>query len=295
MKVLIVDDDEITLELLDHALMTAGHETAVAHNGKVGLKAFREFNPDLVLTDIEMPEMNGLELLTKIRRERSDTIVVMATGMGSEEYAVEALRLHANDYLRKPVESKELLALVKKYEATLQDQLLTQEITKTIVQSELKMELDNRLDLIFKTVDFLLSQTGDVMDKNDLCGARLGLGEILTNAIEHGNLGITYDDKSAALEHADGFTSLIEERLADPALANRKVSVDYKLDESGCEWVIKDEGDGFDWKSLPDPSSGQGLLESHGRGIMLSRFQFDELEYLGAGNIVRLKKYRNRD
>ena len=67
MKVLIVDDDEITLELLDHALMTAGHETAVAHNGKVGLKAFREFNPDLVLTDIEMPEMNGLELLTKIR------------------------------------------------------------------------------------------------------------------------------------------------------------------------------------------------------------------------------------
>ena len=62
------------------------------------------------------------------------------------------------------------------------------------------------------------------------------------------------------------------------------------MDQHGCEWVIIDEGDGFDWKSLPNPLNPENLAQPSGRGIFLARMQFDEVEFLGKGNRVRARK-----
>ena len=71
-----------------------------------------------------------------------------------------------------------------------------------------------------------------------------------------------------------------------------KVTVDFTMDAEACEWVISDEGDGFDWRSVQNPIEDEDLFKAHGRGIFLARFQFDELEYLGNGNTVRVNKKR---
>ena len=110
------------------------------------------------------------------------------------------------------------------------------------------------------------------------------------NSIEHGNLGITSEQKGAALGAPDGLAELTRRRLAQSDLAAKRVTVHFRMDARACEWVIVDEGAGFDWRVVPDATEGEALYASHGRGIILSRLYFDSVEYQGLGNVVRLVK-----
>lgn len=81
----------------------------------VGLQRYDAFQPDLVLCDVQMPVMDGLEFLVALRKQSKTVVVVMMTAFGCEEYAVKALRAGANDYLKKPIRHSDLLPLLKKY------------------------------------------------------------------------------------------------------------------------------------------------------------------------------------
>ncbi|MCE5230164.1 response regulator [bacterium] len=289
MKVLIVDDDEITSDLIEIIVSSAGHETRTAIDGREGLELFGRFAPDLVITDIQMPRMNGLELLAAIRQQNADAIVIVATAYGSEEYALDALRRQANNYLKKPVEPKQLLALLRQYAVATEARNKERAVSKFITDSTLTMTFGNQLELVYDIVDYLIGQASRHVANADVSMLRLGLAELITNAIEHGNLGITYDMKTEALNAGD-YDKIIERRRADPAYATRNVSVRARIDGRSCEWTIADDGDGFDWASMPAEITPDLLFSSHGRGIILSRLHFDELEYLGRGNKVRVLK-----
>ena len=296
MKVLVVEDDPGSRTYLKDAVESQGHEVRTAEDGALGLSAFNEFEPDLVLTDIRMPNMDGLELLKAIRRQDFDTLVVMITAFGSEEHVLDALRNRANNYMRKPIELKELLPLVRKYATVVRERALDLELSKMFAGGEFTLRLGNQIDLIYKVADHLASQTACSIEAKDRLSVQLGLAELLWNAIEHGNLGITFEEKSEATEEGgDSLAKLYRERSEDPARAERKIQIDVKIDESGCQWVITDEGEGFDWKNLPDPTDSEGILRFHGRGIFLCRHYFDELEFLGKGNVVRVKKLASTD
>ncbi len=292
MKVLIVEDDPGVRLLLQTLVAEEGHTVEVAVDGAAGLDAFRQLRPDLVLSDIMMPHMDGLELLESIRAEDSDVLFVILTGFGSEEYAVRALRHGANNYLQKPIDDTDIISLVQKYAAVIQNRAVDVEIHEKFVERAFTLQLENSLEIIPRVADRLLRETCGAIKKADQLGVRLGLVELLENAVEHGNLCISYEQKGQSLTTTDGLEALCRERLSDPELAARRVTVHFKMDATACEWVIVDEGAGFDWKALPDPTEGMGLFLTHGRGILLSRIQFDTLEYQGPGNIVRVVKRR---
>ncbi len=292
MKVLVVEDDPDVRLLLQTLVAEEGHTVEVAVDGAAGLDAFWQFRPDLVLSDIKMPRMDGLELLESIRAEDSDVLFAILTGFGSEEYAVRALRHGANNYLQKPIDDTDIIPLVQKYAAVIQDRTVDVEIHEMFVVRACTLELENCLEIIPRVADRLLRETCGAIKRADQLGVRLGLVELLLNAVEHGNLGISYEQKGHSLTTMDGLGALCRERLSDPALAARRVTVHFKMDATACEWVIVDEGAGFEWKALPDATEGVGLFEAHGRGILLSRIQFDTLEYQGPGNIVRVVKWR---
>ena len=293
MKVLIVEDDPSVRVLLQTLVAEEGHSVEVAVDGAAGLEAFRQFRPDLVLSDIMMPHMDGLELLESIRAEDSDVLVVILTGCGSEEYAVRALRHGANNYLQKPIDDTDIIPLVQKYAAVVRDRTVDVEIHEMFVERAFTLELENTLEIIPRVADRLLRETCGAIKRADQLGVRLGLVELLLNAVEHGNLGISYEQKRESLTTMDGLEMLCRERLSDPVHAARRVTVHFTMDATACEWVIVDEGAGFDWRALPDPTDeGAGLFEAHGRGILLSRPQFDTLEYQEPGNIVRIVKRR---
>jgi len=119
LKILIVDDNVSFLEMLADFLTDEGYEVLTTSNGRVAQDKFSEFNPDVVLTDIVMPEVDGIELLIGLRKINSD-IVVMAMSGGNKGHADSYLRmaekLGANIILYKPFKLSELLEQIKKLE-----------------------------------------------------------------------------------------------------------------------------------------------------------------------------------
>ena len=140
-------------------------------------------------------------------------------------------------------------------------------------------------------VERLMNELGDLFDDGEKVNIEIGLLELVTNAIEHGNLGITYDEKTEALLN-DSLDELYAKRLADKSLSSKSVCVTYDFSESECSWTIKDEGNGFLRSSIPDPTEGDLENKLSGRGIYISGFLFDKVEYLGKGNVCKATKKR---
>jgi DNA-binding NtrC family response regulator len=109
-RVLIVDDEEVIASTLQEFLAGEGFEVAVAGDALTGLKLAETFEPDLALCDVQLPGLDGLDLLDKLLRIRPDTLVLMITAYATVENAVAAFRRGAHDYLMKPVMFEELLA-----------------------------------------------------------------------------------------------------------------------------------------------------------------------------------------
>ncbi|HNX76274.1 MAG TPA: response regulator [Candidatus Rifleibacterium sp.] len=291
MKILVVEDDEATREVMLMGLRGLGHETAVAADGRAGLQVFNTFKPDIVFADIQMPVMNGLEMLEKLRKIDSDSLVIINTTLDSPEYTLQALRLKANDYLIKPVLLRDIVAILEKYSDVLKHRTFDREVLGMITRRELCMEIGNDMALLGKIVDRLLLETECAIKPNDRLGIRLGLMEILINAVEHGNLAVSYEEKSHAIESGpDGLEKLIEERMHSSPYQERRVKIEFSLTREQCSWLVTDGGIGFDFENLPDPNDPENLIRCHGRGIMLARLQFDECSFLGTGNQVRMVK-----
>jgi DNA-binding NtrC family response regulator len=113
-KILVVDDEQLIRESLVFVLAKEGYDVEAAENGIQALQKIKQESFDIVITDIEMPEMKGVELLRKIREISPQTFVVMITAYGSLETAIVALRNGAYDYILKPIEFDDFLVRIKR-------------------------------------------------------------------------------------------------------------------------------------------------------------------------------------
>ena len=125
-KILVVDDDPEMCSLLYDVLTEAGHMVETAKDGLEALKCFSD-QYDLVITDLELPEMKGLELMHNLKRQQPDVSVIIITGFGSIESAIEAMKLGAHDYIPKPFKMGALLLVVQK---ALQEGALRREVAR---------------------------------------------------------------------------------------------------------------------------------------------------------------------
>jgi len=293
-KVLIVEDDKSSRLYLENLLELNNYDYRSASNGIEGLNLFEEYCPDVVITDIQMPIMDGLEMLEAIRDRKSNSIVIITTAFGSENYAIQALHLGANNYLKKPVAGIDLIPLLRKYRTILESKYSTVEMPGNIIFRKFRIEFKTNIEKIPKIVDRLLVESYCNIEDNERINIELGLVELITNAFEHGNLEISFEDKLNALSN-NTLDELYYERLNSAEFRNRKVLIDFTMDENSCEWIIQDDGRGFNWKALPNPTEEENILELCGSGIFITSFLFDEIEYSGIGNVVRAKKYLKKE
>ena len=112
--VLVVDDDESLRRVVEYNLGEEGYRVLTASDGAAGLRAFQDASIDLVVSDVRMPDMDGLELLTRIKTIQPEVPVIMLTAHGTINSAVEAMKLGAFDYLTKPFNRDQLKAAVRK-------------------------------------------------------------------------------------------------------------------------------------------------------------------------------------
>jgi len=111
-RILIVDDEVDALDLMEELFMKHGYETYTARNGLEALKVINEHEPDILISDMVMPEMDGIKLLEVVRKKYPDIAVIMITAHGTIETAVEAMKKGAKDYILKPLRLDEILSKV---------------------------------------------------------------------------------------------------------------------------------------------------------------------------------------
>ena len=103
-KILVVDDEILICELLDEFLSMIGYQVTTTTKGQEAISKFEEINPDVVMLDIKMPKITGIEVLRKIKKINSDTIVIMLSAFGDSNIVRESLQIGANYYMEKPID-----------------------------------------------------------------------------------------------------------------------------------------------------------------------------------------------
>ncbi len=118
-KILVIDDEQATLKMFRLILSAYGYETLTAENGETGLKCYEQERPDIILTDIKMPIMDGIEVLTSIKNINPRAEVIVITGHGDMDLTIRALNLDATDFINKPVQRKILSQALERAEERL--------------------------------------------------------------------------------------------------------------------------------------------------------------------------------
>lgn len=146
MKILIIDDDPVACKLIEHIVMSDTYVSSVAENVEQALELLN-LEPEnyfLIITDYYMPGKTGIDLLKIVKKLYPVIEIIIITGEGSENVAVQALRLGAMDYIQKPISKDELLVLVHKakelYKLRTQNQAYFHEITKVKDYADIEME-----------------------------------------------------------------------------------------------------------------------------------------------------------
>ncbi len=180
-RVIVVDDDVSILRVLKQLLKDKGYEVFTASNGKEAIDLIYENDFDLVITDLMMPETDGLEVLKKAKERNSRTQVIMITGFATLDSAIEALKLGAFDYIRKPFKIAELdvtirnaidkIHLLKSNEMLLKHLREThRHLKETVTQSVTVMEKDiEALDIMESDPDLEVSRA-EVLNRYGLLG-----------------------------------------------------------------------------------------------------------------------------
>ena len=118
MRILVVEDDPNLREAIVDSLMLKGYQVQDVCNGVDAVKVLAQSSQDIVLSDINMPQMDGLQLLAHVKKHQPWLPMILMTAYGDVGQAVKAMQLGANDYLMKPFEVQELLSILNKYQAT---------------------------------------------------------------------------------------------------------------------------------------------------------------------------------
>jgi CheY-like chemotaxis protein len=286
--VLVVDDQEALRTLLSRLLDREGFDSLQAADGEQAVEVFKAESPLVVVSDIMMPRMDGLTLLKEIKRIDVNATVILMTGQGNEDVLLKALRGGASNFFKKPFNVKELIDEVRKVvdfrleaaRSTLYSPLLVEE-SKSFVMPRADSPY-------FPIINQITLQLPCVLPTEDILNIKIGIEEMITNAIEHGNLGISFEEKNTAIEEGR-LQDLIAERSEKSNTQGRRIFISSRLSPAQFEITIEDEGSGFDWRRLP-ALAAENLLAYNGRGIFLTKIYFDEVVYNEKGTAVTLRK-----
>ena len=287
---LVVDDEPLNQEIIAEYLDDSPYDLQTAGDGAIAWSIL-ESQPDsfdAVLLDRMMPNMGGIEVIQRMKEhpELRGVPVIMQTAAASKDDVVSGLQAGAYYYLTKPFEEGVLRSIV---DAAVEDYRRHRALVEQLQTRDGVLHMIQSAELSIRTLDDARNTATFIADA---CPQPervvMGFSELLVNGVEHGNLQITYADKSR-LNTAGEWELEIGRRLVDPAHAHKRVKVELQRTRDKLCVRITDQGAGFDWEHYleMDPTRA---FDSHGRGIAMARMlSFDKITYLGSGNQVEVE------
>ena len=294
MPTVLIVDDSATDRLLAGGLLKNGgdFEVEYAVDGSDTLVKMELHVPDLVLTDMDMPILNGLELVGVMREGYPRIPVVLMTARGSEELALQALRAGAASYVPKRRLTEELIQIAHQVCSAAKEDRGRVRLMRRMTEQQVSFSIENDHELISSAVQYLKDAAAGmgVCDDNDRVRTGVALQEALLNACLHGNLEVNSSLREA--DHRE-FYELATRRMGIAPYSSRRIFITAKYSQHAAEFVIRDEGPGFDRELLPDPTDPANLDRPSGRGLLLMQTFMDQVKYNATGNEVTLVKHRH--
>jgi CheY-like chemotaxis protein len=293
--VLVVDDNPGDRDLLQaHLEGVQGIRLEFAGDGDEALALLQRRQPDLILSDLRMPRMSGIELVKHIRHHHPQVPVILITSFGNEQIAVEALRQGAASYVSKNAIDTLLLPTIRDVLQVVHRGHQRDQLMAHLRSHETRLRLGNDPDLIPSLVRYLVGnlERNRLCDPRDLTRVGVALQEAMDNAIYHGNLEIG----SELREQDPGlYYRTAEDRRQKPPYRERLVEVLALESPEQVLYRITDAGPGFDPASVPNPTDPDNMDKVSGRGLLLIRTFMDHVEHNDRGNEITMIRRFRRD
>ena len=289
--ILVVDDSATERMVIGH--LFAQHpefSVSFANDGAEAMQAARTQQPNLILSDLRMPVMNGLEFVKQLKSSGLNIPVILMTSFGSEQIAVDALSAGAASYVPKRNLDSHLIGTIASVMAVTERRRDRRRTLECLALSESKFVLGNDASAVAHMISHLLDTavTMKLLSGQEPVHVGIALQEALSNAIHHGNLEL--DSELRQIDEKIYYMLADQRRSMDP-YGDRKVHVDARFSRSKLSFVIRDDGPGFDTTKVLDPTAEVNLDRIGGRGLLLISSFMDDVSYNDRGNQITLVKY----
>ncbi len=293
-RILVVDDSPLDRQWLAGLLATIPDaEIVEAADGEEALRIVPEKQPDVIVTDMQMPKVDGLQLVKAIRQGFPYIPVILVTGFGSEESALQALHVGAASYVNKEWIPQRLIPTVEQILEAAQHRAMISRVSRFLTCCRFGFVLENDCQLLRPVLEFVHDSLECFdLDLTEITRVNVALQEALSNAVFHGNLELSSRLREEDESH---FFRLATERRRQPPYRDRRVFLEGELTREKISFTIRDEGPGFDPSLLPNPHRTEALDCACGRGLLLIRSFMDEVTFNARGNEIRLVKYLRKE
>ncbi len=297
--ILVVDDSPLDRRLAGGILeKCSGMNVDYATNGVEALEKIQKSPPDAVLSDLQMPELDGLELVQSIRSRFPLIPVILMTAHGSEDIAVQALARGASSYVPKTKLTQELPEVLESVLAVSKADRHNERLGECLKLSTNEFVLENDTALVYPLVDHCqrLVTRMKLCDETGRIRIGIALEEALLNALYHGNLELTADQLREArtgLMDNGGGPNLIDQRRQQTPYRDRRIYFHVSVSPAEARFVVRDDGPGFNPGDVPDCTNPENLERESGRGLLLMRTFMDDVQFSRNGNEVTLVKRRD--
>ncbi len=290
-RILVVDDNPGDRGLAKAFLSELPDLTILeAEDGQAGLDMIGQAPvPDLVLTDLRMPKVDGLELVRTAHQQHPEVPIILMTSFGNEQVAVEALGAGAASYVPKSHLADDLLETAERVMRIARIRHQRKHLNRHLESCEMRFTLDNDPTLIPALIGALQENIERMGfgDENERTRVAMALQEALDNALYHGNLEVSSDLKET---DRDAYYELAQQRRDETPYLDRRIHVTVCESRQQVKYVIRDEGPGFNPDTLPDPTLPENMERASGRGLLLIRTFMDQVNHNDTGNQVTLVK-----
>lgn len=299
-RILLVEDSPTQAAQIRILLEAANHDVSHALNGRLALEEMHAQSFDIVVTDLEMPELNGLQLVERMRGDFSHLPSILVTGHGSEELAAEALQLGAAGYVPKNRIDEMLNNTIIDVLGVIRTGASYAKLISTLRKNVFVFELPNDPMLISPLVGLLMQVSSgmELLPSIDMVRLGVAVERAVANAMVHGNLQLSSDQCPSHhdLARYGDVSPAMQQRLNEAPYRDRTVRVEAIAQTDQVRVIVTDQGEGFDTTKVPkkgqfDPKSlSEGGDAPRGQGFILMTSFVDELVYNEKGNQVTLVK-----
>ena len=288
--ILVVDDSPTQLRQIQFLLEREGFVVQSAEDGVQAMAAIENNMPMLVVTDLQMPEMNGLELVASVNQTIPSLPVILTTSQGNEKIASQALKAGAASYVPKRELNETLIPVLQQVMAVNKAAKAVPAVAQNAVESTITLEVTNdegQIPDIISRLELPMVEL-DLFDEGERMQIAMALDEALLNAMIHGNLEVS----SELRQNDDGapYVNMIAQRKEETPYKDRKVTIKLEATNEQVTFTIRDDGPGFDAAALRDPTDPENIERAGGRGLLLINAFMDEVSHNEVGNEIRMTK-----